>query len=176
MSHGAGVLPTFTSDGCKQFYEEKVTGTDESRYDIFKNTRGQASNPAWFVARTNRVSASKARKVAFARDKSKSWEYFFGLPFDHENLCYGRETEPEARAKYAAKIGTVVHESGLFICRHFPWLAASPDGLVVTPEGDIIVLEIKCPPAGRDKDYIVNFQLKKGHSYYAQGQASAHGL
>ena len=179
MSRGADALPTFTSEECKEFYEKNICGTDERRFDIFKNSRGQFANPnlVWIDERKNRVSASTARKIAFARSESKAVEYFGGSAFDGDNLRYGRETEPEAKAEYAADHDTIVHEPGLVICRHFPWLAASPDGIVVTPEGELIVLEVKCPVAGQSKiikpgnlSFLKNNQLKKGDAYYSQVQ------
>jgi hypothetical protein len=82
--------------------------------------------------------------------------------------------EPKAKEEYSNAHSVVVCESGLVISRHFPWLCASPDGLVVSPSGELIVLEIKCPTSGQigpiNVKYIKDEKLTKSHVYYAQVQ------
>ena len=55
-----------------------------------------------------------------------------------------------------------------------PWLCASPDAIIKTTLGELIVLEIKCPSscAGQSISvpYLINDQLKKSHQYYTQIQ------
>ena len=67
-----------------------------------------------------------------------------------------------------------MHDSGLVISRHHPWLAASPDGIIVTAENELIILELKCPASGRrgpiKVDFLVDGKLKTSHAYYAQVQ------
>lgn len=66
---------------------------------------------------------------------------------------------------------------GLFICLQYPFLAASPDGLI----GEETVVEVKCPYTARSKQintitvpYLENsngqLSLKRNHPYYAQIQ------
>ena len=112
--------------------------------------------------------------MAFARKEETLRNYFFRAPFDTENLRYGRETEPKAKEAYCKEQGKVVHESGLVISQNYPWLCASPDGLVVEDNGELTVLEIKCPVSGQDGpiqvDYIKEGSLSRNHPYFAQVQ------
>ena len=172
------------SEGDEEYYFTKVACTDDERYEIFKTTIGQASNleskTKWFAARKNRVSASTARAIGWARgtavcsSEKMALKYFYGSDFDTPNFRYGREMEPEARAEYSSDNDVTVHQSGLIISHHYPWLCASPDGLVVMPDGEVIILEIKCPVKGRDQvvhpDYIKDGKLQSGHAYYSQVQ------
>jgi hypothetical protein len=121
----------------------------EEKLHIFQTTVGQASNQNWFRARKSRMSASKARQLAFAQKEETLLKYFFGSVVDSDNLRYGRETEPIARDEYANLQSVSVHDSGLVISSSHPWLCASPDGIVIGPDGELIVLEIKCPVSGQ---------------------------
>lgn len=162
------------SEECAQFYEEKIKCSDEDKLKIYVETIGQATKKSWFVARKYRVSASKARSLAFARSDETLFRYFFDSTPDNENLRYGREMEPKAREEYSSMKSVVVCEPGLIISRHFPWLCATPDGLIVDQSGNLNVLEIKCPTSGYSSllnvKYIKDGKLTKSHVYYAQIQ------
>jgi hypothetical protein len=82
--------------------------------------------------------------------------------------------EETARCRYSEVTGATVHNSGLVICEPQPWLACTPDGLVVDEEDNITVVEIKCSIKCREDkievDYVKNGELKKTHEYYFQIQ------
>jgi putative phage-type endonuclease len=82
--------------------------------------------------------------------------------------------EPKAKEKYKSLTLSEVIESGLVVKTGQPWLCATPDGIVKDKNGDICILEIKCPSSCLDKNinvpYIVNNELKKSHQYYTQVQ------
>ena len=99
---------------------------------------------------------------------------------------YGIKSEPKARDEYIKKTGMQVFAVGLVIKINQPFLACSPDGVILE---DHSVLEIKRPYTCRntlifnketgtcnvpyliiaDKDKI---SLKKSHKYYTQVQTS----
>ena len=94
---------------------------------------------------------------------------------------WGTSHESEARAEYEALMQTKVAECGLTLHPAFPYLGASPDGIV----DDSTILEIKCPYTGRDKSVkeLVNsgyrhiemdennqMKLKCSSEYYCQVQ------
>jgi hypothetical protein len=93
---------------------------------------------------------------------------------DSDNLRCGRETEAIAREEYANVQSVSVHDSGLVISSSHPWLCGSPDGIVTESDGELIVLEIKCPVSGQtshiNMPYIKDGKLTKSHAYYAQVQ------
>ena len=85
--------------------------------------------------------------------------------------------EPKARQCYEDFYGEKVLEAGLVVCKEQPWLACSPDGLVIDPvTGDLILLEIKCPISCEDNRIVVTYvedgKLDPKHEYYMQVQLS----
>ena len=168
--------PPLIDDKCSLFYEQNIIKSDKEKYETFKNTRGQSTNRKWHEARENLVTASTAHKIMQAKSQEKACDYFDGDSADYPNFRYGRETEPRAIKHYSREHRVVVHESGLVICRHLPWLAASPDGLVVESHGELTCLEVKCPTSGRcgllNVDFLEdnNTKLKRKHCYFAQIQ------
>ena len=99
-----------------------------------------------------------------------------------ENFKYGHENEPLAVQKYEDVTGYKVERSGLVVKMGKSFLAASPDGIVIDENGDIIVLEIKCPIKCKDKNIFIDYldqkvvnlkvehELSKKHPYFTQVQ------
>ena len=170
LQKGTVRAPKGNLDG---FYFSHVICDDEERLSIFKKTMGQSVNKEWFREKKNRMSASVSRQLAFARTPETLKGHYFRAPFDTENLRYGRMTEPKAKEAYSKKYGRVVHESGLVVSQNYPWLCASPDGIVIV-DNEIVVIEIKCPVSGQEGpiqvDYIKDGFLKRSHKYFAQVQ------
>ena len=70
-----------------------------------------------------------------------------------------------------------MEQLGLVVKTSKPYLAASPDGLFLTEDGQICILEIKCPYTKRDESSVKDCDflteegyLKKTHPYYTQIQ------
>ena len=101
-------------------------------------------------------------------------------------ITYGKKNESKARANYLAKFPSRhVHDCGFVINNEFPFLGATPDG-VICDGGQVGILEIKSPYSARDitvNDACTHLQgflmqknendelsLKKTHPYYAQVQ------
>ena len=60
-------------------------------------------------------------------------------------MLYGIKEEPKARTSYNKVTGSVVQESGLWVNVNYPWLGASPEGLILNSENVVIgLIEIKC--------------------------------
>ena len=117
--------------------------------------------------------------------------YFNPKSFTNEFVEHGRKYESAARkefSKYAReKLGLSVVEVGLVISPINPWLAYSPDGVLVQNQNVCTLLEIKCPFKGKKMtiDQAIQFDastkyldfknenglsLKEGHAYYSQIQ------
>ena len=130
-------------------------------------TRGQSVNYRWFYERVGRITSSRSHQIAHLRestDPSSLLTSIFGCsdrsaatpsgipPVTAAPLSHGQDTEPIARREYIQlkkTQGTPVTVSlcGLFVSEAYPWLASSPDGLVLDESSDdkFGVLEIKCP-------------------------------
>ena len=104
-------------------------------------------SPEWFEARRGRVTASLAA-ACLGLDpyisRQKAWRLIMGTePEREENgfMRWGTEHEGDARTHYEAECGQFVTETGFWVHDDYPWLGASPDGLV----GADGLFEAKCP-------------------------------
>ena len=83
---------------------------------------------------------------------------------------YGTLHEPIAIMDYINKTGNVIDEVGFIVHPDHDWLGASPDGLIESDNGELMVLEIKCPYSKRN-DLIPEFKsIYQQKHYYAQLQ------
>ena len=53
--------------------------------------------------------------------------------------------------------------SGLVICKETPFLASSPDGLLITDKNEILTVEVKCPKTCENGPIVDVDYLKNGH-------------
>lgn len=156
--------------------------------DLEIKTRAQAGNDTWYKERSHRLTASNFGKVV-SRKATPSEAFLKGL-FNKSNiraasLDYGRQHEAQAKNSYLKQNKSVhIHECGLVVNNEFPFLGASPDGLICE-NGVSGLLEIKCPYSARNmtvaeacehiRDFPIKqqdgtFTLRKEHPYYAQVQ------
>ncbi len=82
--------------------------------------------------------------------------------------------EPLARNAYEIATKNKVLSSGLFIKPCQPWICGTPDGIVQDSDGNMMVLEIKCPISCQRKKinvpWLSDAGLKESHPYYCQIQ------
>ena len=118
-------------------------------------TRGQSENPEWFSYRKGRITASVFSQVLHFRFTDKSDNYILqqimgnSCNINTPSIQFGKDHEPIARAQYTEqymqthKHGKVV-QCGLMVDNNYPYLGASPDGIVSCSCCGRGVLEIKC--------------------------------
>jgi hypothetical protein len=83
------------------------------------------------------------------REKN-SFFFFFQKKAYGDAIEHGKKYEAEAFAAYAMSCSDIVVSAGFVICKKFPWLGYSPDGIVVNSSGvPQKLLEIKCPVKGK---------------------------
>jgi len=94
-------------------------------------------------------------------------------------VLHGSKYEAVALRKFEEVCDVKVHPAGLFVRPDYPYLGASPDGVV----DDSAIVEVKCPYNGRNDTIEPNAKfpflsrngsgdliLKPSHSYYTQVQ------
>lgn len=153
--------------------------TPEQIQAVENNTRAQSNSDEWHQIRSCRITASMFYVVSHSKAYTKSLiEKIMEPKTVHTRaLAYGKIHEPIAITQYEDKYSLNVQKCGLFISSEYPFLAASPDGLL----GDDTVVEVKCPYSARNYEisdvtvpYLEKrngvFTLKKQHPYYAQIQ------
>lgn len=142
-------------------------------------TKTQDRSPEWHEMRACRITSSLFYVVSHCTTGNKSLlqKILYPKKIQTRALIHGKVHEPIAIAQYEKKFDLKIEKSGLFICLHYPFLAASPDGLLK----DETVIEVKCPYTARYNlinegtvPYLINangeLALKKNHPYYAQIQ------
>lgn len=140
----------------------------------------------WLAARAGSLGASQVHE-ALAKTKSGGYgagranvmaalicERLTGQPsegFKSAAMLHGTETEPFARAAYAAARGVEVVEVGLIRHPEIIGTHASPDGLV----GDDGLLEIKCPQTATHLDTLLTGTIPAKYVTQMQWQMTVCG-
>ena len=100
--------------------------------------------------------------------------------FTSPPTTHGKNYEQTAITIFQRRYNKTVEKCGLFIHPSYPFLGASPDGVVMGEQG---IVEVKCPWEGRDskikkgkkgfpflEDYQGSLRLKRSHNYFYQIQ------
>ena len=163
---------------------------------VEKETRSQAKSSLWFKYR-GRVTASYMKSVCHTDSANPAQSLIKSICFPEEfaftskPTSWGLKQENIARELYLKHIAPnhdcfVVSNSGLVINQEWPFLGASPDGIVECNCCGKGVLEIKCPYSHHsesilsavisDKQFCLTksddglLYLDHGHAYYYQVQ------
>ena len=160
---------------------------DENQIQILECSTLQQSNcSSWHNERRKRLTDSNFGTVCKLRKTTSkqlvAYRIMNGLSGSLPALAWGRERETSAIEGLQNKMGISVKRCGFFVDKDFPYLGASPDGLV---DHDHVV-EIKCPSSARYfktiKDAVIakkcnhlkvvddQIILNRRHSYFFQVQ------
>ena len=195
------IIPNCTFSFEKKNYLEKIKVTYLEAKDIEKTTVLQNLSDKWLGIRRNKITSSNAHKVYIKTKTLKSLISVFTQKYNlfdsklfEKAVQHGKEFEPIARdiykdiMKHKLNHSIKCRETGIVIQPKLPWLAASPDGMLINGElnNEIGLIEIKCPWSKRnytpkelvlDKSFYVKIKndkpvLRKKHEngYYTQIQ------
>lgn len=138
-------------------------------------------SPEWFIQRSNLITASNAYKAissqaninALILEKIKAYNALNSMPSSRgyngaeTPFQYGIRNEPISTMYFEHVYNTKVGEFGCMIHKDYPFLGASPDGIVIDSNSNMYgtMLEIKNPISreitGNPKlDYWVQMQLQ----------------
>lgn len=160
-------------------------------------TRKQSDSHVWFAARAGRVTASKFHSVCHSRIENpsislvgeicKPAEHRFSSVYTEWGLC----NEEKARQAYIHAVqdkhsNFTLKPSGFHVPPEYPFMGATPDGIVQCECHGRGCVEIKCPftkshvsvnDAACDDKFCLQkretgeFYLNPSHPYYCQVQA-----
>ncbi|KAJ8668927.1 hypothetical protein QAD02_000186 [Eretmocerus hayati] len=122
--------------------KSRVTGT--TGYGLFTYTQNAHTSEDW-----------KKKIESFVAPKD----------FSTEAIEYGRKNEAPAREIFKSQNPNIeAIETGLIICKSLPWIACTPDGVVVHDGKIVSLLEIKCFVNGKSEGIhaVVEKQISKG--------------
>lgn len=149
----------------------------------------QLSLISWQNERHLRITGSRCYSLfTYTKNKNPNWrekalKHFYPTPFTSVYTKHGIKYEQIARDVYENVTSATVKQCGLIVSEKNPWLAYSPDGVLITDNKPSKLLEIKCPYGGIKmsveelcstlkylelRDNLMT--LKKKHAYYAQVQ------
>ena len=181
---------------CNEIYDNVFISADQVEL-VEINTRKQSSSRVWFQQRAGRVTASRLKSVLNTNISQPSTSLIKSICYPDQQrftsaaCSYGCKHEEAARNEYMYEMKKkhrdfVVSKVGLVLHPLYPFLGATPDGLVSCSCHGDGVLEVKCPYSCRHKDIELvaeenpNFflvqdekgilRLKETHQYYYQVQ------
>ena len=168
-----------------------IISSEEAKAVLIKTTK-QSQSQSWHLFRQGRITASVMKAVCRTNVNNPSLSLIkricYQSKFRNEATDWGLKKENVAREKYKQEMSDHanfhVKESGLILNPQYPFLGASPDGVVSDDCCGVGCLEIKCPHTFRKlsidamtkadtclkKDENGNTQLKTNHEYYYQVQ------
>ena len=173
-----------------------VEVTEEMAKLVEKATRSQSQSKLWFKYRAGRITASRMRAVCHtdagnpAQSLIKTICYPEAFTFSTKATRWGCKHEKVAQEIYyntskSKHNNLCLTESGLVISSQWPFIGASPDGVINCTCCGQGVLEIKCPYCHRENDLRTaaakdnqfclkllhgELHLDQNHAYYYQVQ------
>ncbi|XP_065067596.1 uncharacterized protein LOC135693138 [Rhopilema esculentum] len=172
----------------------KVGISVEKSIEICTKTIQQSEEPAWYLERAKRITASIFGKVLNRRPNNYPSSLIKAV-LDKNKYClesmpaplrWGINNENTAIAKYSEHNPELeVKKCGFIISPKWPWLGGTPDGIIFDNDCPVGGLEVKCPFSKRDmtleeaslKDRTfflkltdAGLKLKEKHAYYYQCQ------
>ena len=134
--------------------------TEEMSELVEKITRSQSKSSIWFKYRAGRITSSRMKAVCHADSTNpsqslvKSICYREEFGFTSKQTSWGQKQEKVARElhlKISASKHLTVTKSALVINPQWPFMGASPDGVVECKLCWKGPLEIKCPYSHREE-------------------------
>lgn len=137
-----------------QLYEHQVVLDAKAAAELKKKTQKQAILELWHSERKLRITASVMKEVCHRRPITSCTAFvqkkINPKPLNIAGVRYGRTHERDAVSfyldyHYSRGVAIELRECGLVVDLSLPWLAASPDGIVIDPTQGEGCLEVKCP-------------------------------
>ena len=190
------------TDTCLDELEQCLTYAPEDILKIEKATRGQAENENWHVMRNRIVTASKFKLVCHSTNETKTAiNLLTGRSFNPDyppvHIRFGQDFESTARDRFL-KAHKYHHRSchidlvGLYMHPDYPFLGASPDGILCCKDCGKSLVEIKCLSSKRNfspstalllnnvcirkQDDTIAINPKHAYYYQIQGQMAMTGI
>ncbi|XP_050540727.1 uncharacterized protein LOC126905245 [Daktulosphaira vitifoliae] len=172
----------------KNNFLESLGQADVKKIEI--ETRDQSNNAMWYSERKKRLTASNYGQICKMRSNTSCRNVVYNILYapdvQSKALQHGKIMEAKARQEVERLLNKIVNNSGLVVDPDFPYLAASPDGVI---EENYLV-EIKCPYSARDSSSAVEavenkllqyckfesakLKLKENHVYFYQIMGQLH--
>lgn len=121
----------------------EISDLQKSTLEI--DTRGQNQNPLWKEERLKRLQSSEFGRICKATDRTDHFKLAKSLQTSKIILTpavyHGQKFESVAVRQYEKDNKCKVQQCGIFVSKEFPFLGASPDGII----NEETIVEVKCP-------------------------------
>lgn len=118
------------ADDARKMFLDSLYQTDEGRLQLAEITKDQCNNSDWFKERRKRLTASHFGIVCNMRESTSCRNVVYNILYktdvDNEYTRHGLEQEPVAKERLYTEHGIKAENSGLYVDRELPFLAASP--------------------------------------------------
>lgn len=186
-------LPENTYKEEENKFLKSLEKTDDERNRIERETILQAGSGEWLETRRKMLTASNFGKVCRMKPTTSCKNNVKSIIYSSDILQvpaleHGRKCEALAIKQLENQEGVHIIRSGLFIDKQYPFIGATPDGLI----GSNTIVEIKCPASAYGKDLRETMKegklkylrfsddkfnsvvLNKKHEYFYQVQGQLH--
>ncbi|XP_066930891.1 uncharacterized protein [Clytia hemisphaerica] len=183
----------------ERYFNSMAISEEEIAFIEFK-TREQAKSNFWFKMRAGIITASNFRKACHTDIQNPSQTLILDIcypstrRFTSASTEHGNKFEKDARNTLNVYLSSqhqncVIKDCGLYRSQDYPFLGASPDGIMECSCCSVgYVIEVKCPHkctksdmihlADTDNDFCMEkeegtenkYKLKQDHPYYYQVQ------
>lgn len=163
---------------CKDYYTSNIAYSEEHVNAIEKQTRDQSHSDLWQSERLKRITATRAKQI-LTRKAGKPvsdlvQDVLYPAKFQNEDMRRGLVEEEETIRQYLSRkkhLKYIAEKRGLMIHPREPWLAASPDGMVMKEDKAIGLVEAKYvadPKRKEDKKQLMSIKekAKKKKTFY----------
>ena len=137
----------------------KIEVNDSEAKFLEKATKGQTSSSLWYDHRVGRITASQIGKVVKCTEKKfptsivNSIMQYKTLNPHILALKWGRQCKARLQGRNGKNhVDFEILPAGLLVSTKYPFLGATPDGLVSCSCCGTGLLEVKCPHKYRDTD------------------------
>ncbi|XP_028403990.1 uncharacterized protein LOC114526592 [Dendronephthya gigantea] len=163
--------PAILENHCQTFKIPELTQSQISTVE--RETRHQSKSKIWYRQRAGRITASKLKQVLRtnplepSKSLVKSICYPESYKFSTAATRHGCKHEAKAIEEYTNIMCNLhddfsVSESGLWLNEKWPYMGATPDGIVMCSCHGTGLCEIKCPYCITEKENISDATEKKG--------------
>lgn len=137
-----------TYEMAKSTFLKNLEKTEEERRDIEERTVLQSECGEWMEIRRNLLTASNFGKVVKRKKNNSCANMVKNLLYRPNishvaSISHGKKYEKVALEQLSKLLDIQIQQCGLFIDKKYPFLGATPDGII----DDHTVVEIKCPMA-----------------------------
>ena len=122
-----------------------------------QKTKGQSIGKTWLEERTKRLTSSMFGRICKCTDRTDRNKLAKSLTqikqIKTSPIIHGQKHKSIAIKRFMRNEKKNVQTSGLAVCKEYPFLAASPDGIISDEE----LVEVKCPYVNRNQNISLDY-------------------